>query len=96
MLIVQDREKPRPQVGSRLPEVLLGKRASEAVLNEVVSLNDIPGQSARITPQPRDLCLEQSGQVAHGTLRVISATALKRLPITLCTQHKEANLCFTS
>src|SRR6266446_66561 len=65
MLMVQNREKPRPQIGPMLPEVLLGKRASEAALNEIVGVNGIPGQSARITAQPRDLCLEQSGKIAH-------------------------------
>jgi hypothetical protein len=37
MLMVQDGEEPSPQIGAVLPEMLLGDRPGQAVLDEIVS-----------------------------------------------------------
>jgi len=37
--------------------------AGQAVLDEIVGTNDIPGQRARIPAQPRDFCLKQPSEV---------------------------------
>jgi hypothetical protein len=44
MLVVQDGEEPGAQIGSRLPQMLLGEGADQAVLHQVVSLRAMLGQ----------------------------------------------------
>jgi hypothetical protein len=45
--------------------MLLGKSAHETALDKIVCTRQIAGQSARITAQPRDLCLDQLTEIVH-------------------------------
>jgi len=65
MLIMEDREKPGPQIGSRLPEMLLRESAYETALHEVVRARRIPSKCPGVTTQSRNLVFEKSSEVAH-------------------------------
>src|SRR5229473_6543779 len=65
VLVMEDREEPGPQIGARLPEMLLGDGAGQAALDEIVGSGHIAGQCPRIAPQPRKLRFEQPSEVAH-------------------------------
>ena len=53
ILIVQDGEQPSPQVGAFFPQMLLGKSAGEAILDEIVGGDRVTGQRPCIAPQAR-------------------------------------------
>ena len=55
VLVVHQREKPSPQIGPLLPQLLLGKRAQQRVLDQIVRPAGISRQRPRIAPQARDL-----------------------------------------
>src|SRR5437763_11709300 len=76
MLIVQDSKKPSSQISSCLPQVLLGDRARQAALNEIVCPDRVTGQCTSITTQPRDLCFNQPTKVIH-----------RKQPVLLCRAH---------
>ena len=53
MLMVQDREQPRPQVGPLFPQVHFPEGSGEALLDEIVCGYDIARQSPRVARQTR-------------------------------------------
>jgi hypothetical protein len=65
VLVVQDREQASAQIGFRLPKMLLGDGADQAILHKVVGPHRVAGQCAGIAPQPWDFGLEPLSKVAH-------------------------------
>ena len=55
MLVVHQCEEPSPQIGAGRPELLLRQRASQRVLDEIVSPVSVMHEGAGVTPQTRDL-----------------------------------------
>ena len=58
MLMVQDREQPRPQVGPLFPQVHFPEGSGEALLDEIVCGYEIARQSPRVACQTRDQGLD--------------------------------------
>jgi hypothetical protein len=50
MHVVEYGEKPDPQIGAWLPEVLFCKRTHKAALHQIIGLPDVPGQCPSVTP----------------------------------------------
>jgi hypothetical protein len=65
VLIMEDREKPSPQIGSLLPQMQLSQSAGKAILNEIVRRDDIAREGASVAPQARNLGLDAPMDVRH-------------------------------
>jgi hypothetical protein len=55
MLVVHQGEEPRAKIAAGGPEVLLGKRARQRVLDEIIGAVHVADQRSRVTPQFGDL-----------------------------------------
>jgi hypothetical protein len=62
---VEDREQPRPQIRSLLPQVELSERAGEAILYEVIRRGDVARQGAGIASQARDFGFDSAMDFGH-------------------------------
>jgi hypothetical protein len=65
VLIMEDREEPRPQVGALLPQMQLPQGAGKAILNQIVRRHDIAREGASVAPQARNLGLDAPMDVRH-------------------------------
>jgi hypothetical protein len=61
-----DRVEPTPQIPLVSPQIPMGKRAFEGILNEVVGRLLVAAQQrAGEPPQPGNLLFDQSGSIGH-------------------------------
>jgi hypothetical protein len=55
MLVVHQGEKPGAKIAAGGPEVLLGKRARQGILDKIIGAVHVADQRSRVTPQLGDL-----------------------------------------
>ncbi len=65
VLVMQDREQPGSQIRPGLPQMLLGNRAHEAALHQVVGPRRVPGQGPRVAPQAGDFAFQKVREISH-------------------------------
>ena len=65
VLVMKNGKKPGPQIGTGLPQMLLGDRAQKAILHQIVGADSISGKGARITAQTRDFPFEKPTKFVH-------------------------------
>jgi len=68
VLIVHYGEKPCAQIAARLPQMSLGHRAHESVLNKIIRPVRSPRKRPRIAAEPRDLMLHKTTELGHITV----------------------------
>jgi len=76
VLVVQYRKQPRPQVRSLLPQMQFAESTSQAVLNEIVCLDQIARQRTRVASKAGNLGFNFPIGVGHR--RLLPMTAIGR------------------
>jgi hypothetical protein len=78
-------EEPGAKIGTPLPATLLGNRADEGILDEIVCMGHVAGQCKSIAPQPRDFFFEKSTNSL-----ILPSNVLDKLPAECGASEKMA------